>query len=132
MMFLIVAGSSTLTVFTFWNHSMKLTLLLLIAGVFLQPSGDANADASNGFKPLRGSTSATYTSGQQRSGNSSNEVKNRQQAAQLIKSKYRAKVLSVQSANIDGKKGYRAKLLDSKGVVFYVFVDAGSGRMRRL
>lgn len=58
-------------------------------------------------------------------------VKNRQQATQMVKSKYGGKVLSVQSTKVNGNPGYRAKLLSADGVVFYVSIDAVSGQMNR-
>ncbi len=58
-------------------------------------------------------------------------VKNRQQATQMVKGRYNAKVLSVQSTRVNGNPGYRAKLLSQDGVVFYVAIDAITGQMRR-
>ena len=58
-------------------------------------------------------------------------VKNRQQATQMVKSKYGGKVLSVQSTQVNGNPGYRAKLLSADGVVFYVSIDAVSGQMSK-
>lgn len=59
------------------------------------------------------------------------KVKDRQQATRMVKKNYRAKVLSVQSAKVNGNPGYKAKLLDSDGTVFYVYIDAISGQMKR-
>ncbi|CAM3886603.1 PepSY domain-containing protein [Shewanella aquimarina] len=58
-------------------------------------------------------------------------VKNRQQATQMVKGRYNAKVLSVQSSRVNGNPGYRAKLLSKDGVVFYVAIDAVTGQMSR-
>lgn len=59
------------------------------------------------------------------------KVKNRQQATQMVKEKYRAKVLSIQSTKVNGNNGYKAKLLGNDGIVFYVYIDATSGQMKR-
>ncbi|WP_181006175.1 PepSY domain-containing protein [Shewanella insulae] len=58
-------------------------------------------------------------------------VKNRQQAAQMVKGRFNAKVLSVQAARVNGNPGYRAKLLSKDGVVFYVAIDAVTGQMSK-
>lgn len=59
------------------------------------------------------------------------KVKSRKQATAMVKSRYNAKVLSVQSATVNGNPGYKAKLLSSDGVVFFVYIDSVSGRMSR-
>ena len=65
-------------------------------------------------------------------GQSSNlRVGSREQAIQLVKRDYQGKVLKVQSSRVNGHSGYRVKLLSKKGVVFYVSVDAQTGRVSR-
>lgn len=59
------------------------------------------------------------------------KVENRQQAIELVKKRYPDKVLKVQSVNIGGSKGYQVKLLSSKGVIFYLIVDAQTGNVRK-
>ncbi|WP_175609545.1 PepSY domain-containing protein [Shewanella sp. UCD-KL21] len=58
-------------------------------------------------------------------------VNSSQQAAQLAKRHYSAKVLSVQSTSVNGSPGYRVKLLSNKGMVFYATVNARSGSVSR-
>ena len=86
----------------------------------------ANNAVSNALKI------STPTSGFLRSNNARDlKVKSRQQATSLVKSRYRAKVISVSSSKVNGNPGYKAKLLGNDGTVFYVYVDAKSGQMRR-
>ncbi|ABZ77572.1 Propeptide PepSY amd peptidase M4 [Shewanella halifaxensis HAW-EB4] len=59
------------------------------------------------------------------------KVSNKEQAVQLAKRQYRGKVLKVQSSRVNGNPGYSVKLLSSDGVVFYVKVDAKTGRVSR-
>ncbi|MGS0728214.1 PepSY domain-containing protein, partial [Shewanella sp. 0m-11] len=49
----------------------------------------------------------------------------------LAKRQYRGKVLKVQSSRVNGNPGYSVKLLSNDGVVFYVNVDAKTGRVSR-
>jgi uncharacterized membrane protein YkoI len=58
-------------------------------------------------------------------------VKSRQQATQMVKNQYGGKILSIQSSMVNGNPGYRAKLLSPDGVVFYILIDAVSGKMSR-
>ncbi|WP_144213517.1 PepSY domain-containing protein [Shewanella donghaensis] len=67
----------------------------------------------------------------QRSQSKKLAVNSSQQAAQLAKRQYSAKVLSVQSTSINGSPGYRVKLLSSKGMVFYALVNARTGSVSR-
>ncbi|WOT06081.1 PepSY domain-containing protein [Shewanella youngdeokensis] len=64
-------------------------------------------------------------------GSKSLQVNSSQQAVQLVKRQYSGKVLKVQSANVRGGAGYRVKLLSKDGVVFYVNVNAKTGRVSR-
>ncbi len=59
------------------------------------------------------------------------KVASREQALQLVKRQYQGKVLKVQSRRVNGHPAYRVKLLSPKGVVFYVTVDAQTGRVSR-
>ncbi|WP_394200325.1 PepSY domain-containing protein [Shewanella waksmanii] len=58
-------------------------------------------------------------------------VKSRNQAISMAKSQYAAKVLNAQPTQINGNPGYRVKLLNNDGRVFYVNIDARTGRMSR-
>ena len=58
-------------------------------------------------------------------------VKNRKQAIAMVKGRYQAKLLSMSSSKVNGNPGYRAKLLADKGTVFYVLIDAKTGRMKK-
>lgn len=60
------------------------------------------------------------------------KVSSAKQAAARAKSKFSAKVLSVKASSNKQRNGYRVKMLSDKGVVFYVFVDAQSGRVSRV
>lgn len=59
------------------------------------------------------------------------KVQSRKQATSMVKKQYNARVLSVVSAKSNGNSGYKAKLLDKNGTVFYVFINAETGRMSR-
>ena len=59
------------------------------------------------------------------------KVTSRKQATAMVKARYKAKVLSVNSSQVNGNPGYRAKLLSDNGTVFYVSIDAKTGRMKR-
>ncbi|MDR8523026.1 PepSY domain-containing protein [Shewanella fidelis] len=59
------------------------------------------------------------------------KVHSKEQALQLAKRQYRGKVLKVQSSRVNGNPGYSVKLLSNDGVVFYVKVDAKTGRVSR-
>ena len=74
--------------------------------------------------------SARSTAGQSSTVNNL-KVRSREQAMQLVKRQYQGKVLKVQSSRINGNPGYQVKLLSKKGAVFYVFVDARTGRVSR-
>ncbi|KPZ68852.1 MULTISPECIES: PepSY domain-containing protein [Shewanella] len=58
-------------------------------------------------------------------------INSSQQAAQVAKRQYAAKVLSVQSTSVNGSPGYRVKLLSNKGMVFYATVNARTGSVSR-
>ena len=64
---------------------------------------------------------------------SSNKLKvvSREQAIQLVKRQYQGKILKAQSSQINGHPGYKVKLISEKGLVFYVYVDAQTGSVRR-
>ncbi len=53
-----------------------------------------------------------------------------QQAISVVKRKYKAKVLRVQSTN-QGSPGYKVKLVTKDGQVFTVFVNAVTGAVSR-
>jgi len=57
------------------------------------------------------------------------KVNSAQQAAQIVKQRYGGKVLKVQRKQVNGKTGYRVKLLKANGQVVSVTVDATTGRI---
>ena len=58
-------------------------------------------------------------------------IKSPQQAMQRVRSQFQAKVLTIQSSQVNGNPGYRVKLLTPDGEVFYVLVDAKTGAVIR-
>jgi len=56
-------------------------------------------------------------------------ISNAQQAARVVKGRYGGKVLKVQRTKINGKPGYKVKILKSNGHVVSVKVDAKSGKV---
>lgn len=56
-------------------------------------------------------------------------INSAQQAVQLVKRQYGGKILKVQRQKVNGKPGYRVKLLKDNGNVVSVLVDAKSGRI---
>lgn len=107
---------------------MKITLVLLLFGLSLLPLQEAVANNAVS-KALK----ISIQSSEFLLNNSSRDlkVKSRQQATSMVKSRYKAKVLSVSSNKVNGNPGYKAKLLGNDGTVFYVYIDAKSGQMRR-
>lgn len=59
------------------------------------------------------------------------KVTSRDQAVQLVKQQYQGKVLKAQSGQVNGHSGYNIKLISNDGLVFYVLVDAQTGRVSR-
>ena len=55
----------------------------------------------------------------------------RRDAIRKVKSQYRGKVLKAESTRVKGRSGYRIKMLSGEGVIFYIYVDATSGRVRK-
>jgi uncharacterized membrane protein YkoI len=108
---------------------MKRALVLTIIGFFMfsLQNAEANYGSDRSLNTAKGRTQVA----QSKNAKQEYKVKNRQQATQLVKEKYRAKVLSVQAIKVDGNPAYKAKLLGNDGIVFYVYIDASSGRMRR-
>lgn len=107
---------------------MKITLVLVLFGLCMLPIREAFANnaLSNALK-----ISAQNTGFLLSNSNRDLKVKSRQQATSMVKSRYKAKVISVSSSKVNGNPGYKAKLLGNDGTVFYVYVDAKSGQMRR-
>ena len=58
-------------------------------------------------------------------------VNSRDQAIQLVKGQYQAKVLKADASKVNGHSGYRIKLISDKGMVFYVSVDAQTGSITK-
>lgn len=55
------------------------------------------------------------------------KIENKEQAIQLVKSKYSGKILKVQANKINNHGGYKVKLITKKGVIYYISVDAQTG-----
>jgi len=51
------------------------------------------------------------------------------QAAQLVKSRVGGKVLKVQSKKVNGRAGYKVKIIKTDGRIISVLVDAETGRI---
>jgi len=51
------------------------------------------------------------------------------QAAQLVKSRVGGKVLKVQNKKVNGRSGYKVKIIKKDGRIISVLVDAKSGRI---
>jgi uncharacterized membrane protein YkoI len=102
-------------------------LLSLFAGIYL-PLNHAQASGLTIQVASMGSSNAP-----QRGPNKQSElaIKNPQQAMQRVRSQFQAKVLTIQSSQVNGNPGYRVKLLTKNGEVFYVLVDAKTGAVMR-
>ncbi|MCG9696113.1 PepSY domain-containing protein [Shewanella sp. Isolate11] len=109
---------------------MKLALSL-IASICLLLATVSEASASH--VPSSSFTSLSISAAAMAGQKSPNKlkVKNRQQATQMVQGHYDGKVLSIQSTRVNGNPGYKAKILSADGVVFYVSIDALTGRMSR-
>ncbi len=57
------------------------------------------------------------------------KINNAQQAALKVTSRYGGKVLKVQRKKVNGKPGYKVKLLKSNGQIVSLKVDAKSGKV---
>lgn len=108
---------------------MKIALVVIIVGLILLPFQEAVASNTSNLRHTKINTH-TFKAAKQ-STKQAYKVKSRQQATKMIKKAYRAKVVSVSSATVNGNSGYKAKLLDTNGTVFYVYIDAVSGQMSR-
>ena len=108
---------------------MKNTILLLLFIACLLPGAKTSA-----AQTLNGVSNASYASApfsrDDKQGNNL-KVKSRKQAMAIVKKQYQAKILSVESSKGSARVGYRVKLLTNSGTVFYVFVDATTGRVSR-
>ena len=75
--------------------------------------------------------SFTVSAARESSQSSDLRVTSRDQAIQLVKGQYQAKVLKADTGQVNGHPGYSIKLISDKGVVFYVSVDAKTGSVTR-
>jgi uncharacterized membrane protein YkoI len=75
--------------------------------------------------------SFTVSAARESSQSSDLRVTSRDQAIQLVKGQYQAKVLKADTGQVNGHPGYSIKLISDKGVVFYVSVDAQTGSVTR-
>jgi uncharacterized membrane protein YkoI len=57
-------------------------------------------------------------------------VKNPQQAARIVKSRFGGKVLKVSKKQNNGRIGYKVKLIKKDGHIITVLVDAHTGRIK--
>ena len=108
-----------------------LTLILLIAGLALFRIPEARASHALNSSFVHISQANAIATLAMVSSNQALKVKNRKQATSLVKARYKAKVLSVSSAKVNGNPGYKAKLLGDNGTVFYVYIDAKTAQMKR-
>lgn len=110
-----------------------LTLFIITAVIFLFPLQEAAA--SNALSRVFEKATKSYLPVSKSKAVMKNrqelKVKNRKQAISLVKSRYQAKVLSVNTSKVNGNPGYKAKLLGNNGTVFYVYIDAKTGLMKR-
>ena len=75
--------------------------------------------------------SFTVSAARDSSQSSDLRITSRDQAIQLVKGQYQAKVLKADTGQVNGHPGYSIKLISDKGVVFYVSVDAQTGSVTR-
>ena len=108
---------------------MKIVLPLLIAGLCMFPIGEACAAYGAG-SAFNKTISKVDREGSKKAQQDLAAI-SRKQAAAMVKTRYKAKVLSLSSSKVNGNPGYRAKLLDNNGTVFYVYIDATNGMMTR-
>lgn len=59
------------------------------------------------------------------------KVRSRKDAIKRVKRQYKGKVLKASSTRNQGAPGYKVKMITNDGVVFYVHVDAQTGRVSR-
>ena len=59
------------------------------------------------------------------------KVPTRKDAIKRVKRQYNGKVLKASSTRVQGAPGYKVKMLTNDGVVFYVYVNAQTGRVDR-
>ncbi|WP_108945971.1 PepSY domain-containing protein [Shewanella halifaxensis] len=104
---------------------MKTALLTILVALSLCTASPVMAASVHGYTAL--SAVAMNANKQQQK----LKVSSKEQALQLAKRQYRGKVLKVQSSRVNGNPGYSVKLLSNDGVVFYVKVDAKTGRVSR-
>lgn len=102
--------------------AVLLIALLIAAPVFCAHSSSAGVQTAMQTSKL--TTAFAYRQ-------QGTKVTSRKQATAMVKAKYSGKVLSVNAIELNGRKGYQAKLLSGDGTVYYVFVDAKTGKMRR-
>ncbi len=57
-------------------------------------------------------------------------IKNPQQAAKLVRSRFGGKVLKVSTKKVNGRVAYRVKLIKKDGHIVSVLVDAQSGQIK--
>ncbi|WP_299803402.1 PepSY domain-containing protein [uncultured Shewanella sp.] len=104
---------------------MLISLSLLAALLAAQPA------AANSVHAVTSMMSVTMKANNSQQQKQKLKVRSKEQAVQLAKRQYRGKVLKVQSSRVNGNPGYSVKLLSNDGVVFYVSVDAKTGRVSR-
>ncbi|MDC0494432.1 PepSY domain-containing protein [bacterium] len=59
------------------------------------------------------------------------KVPTRKDAIKRVKRQHKGKVLKASSTRNQGAPGYKVKMITNDGVVFYVHVDAQTGRVSR-
>lgn len=120
------------------NMKIVFVMCIVCLAIALLPQARANSRMFAAPMPIIGSHNHVHNHKQQQGTNrhkkskQNHKIKSRQQAMQVVKEKYQAKVLSVVFMNAQGDANYKVKLLGRNGVVFYVYVDAQTGKIKRL
>ena len=108
---------------------MKLgSVFILVVNIALSSVGHASATTS---AQLLVGTHSKGVSTSIKQVNENYKVNSRAQAIQLVKRQYPGKVLNAKSARMQGRSGYRVKMLSKKGVVFSVYIDAKTAKINR-
>ncbi len=105
----------------------KFAVVLLIALLISAPAFSAHSSSAGVQAAMQTSKFTTAFAYRQQGA----KVTSRKQAIAMVKAQFSGKMLSVNAIELNGRKGYQAKLLSGDGTVYYVFVDAKTGKMRR-
>lgn len=106
---------------------MKMASLLTLILCLLFP---LTPSAAKGQHAARAGESTGMAGASSQKNSEQLKVRNQDQAVRLVKQRYQGQVLKAQSSDVAGHPSYRVKLI-SKGLVFYVSVDAQTGSISR-